>query len=476
MSSGEMVSWKDYENVDGFGAVSQNDVDGLNKALTVGNSINAPGSVVAGDAFAMRVESLEKTLKNTTFKMEHIRLWKALPKQPAYNTVEEFNQIHGYGENPDAGFIAEADLPEGDDSTYERKYGVVKFMGTTRRVSFVASVIKPAHANLVAQETVNGTMHLLRMLEKALFDGDSALSSLQFDGFRKLIESQSPASNTVDLRGKPLSEDVLTDTSLIVSDAPNYGTPTHLFLNPKVKADLVKTFFPKERHDTFRSDKNGVIGFDIRGYTSPAGDVSFEPDTFINDGGAPTAAVGDAAKRPSTPTISTGATTPADALSKFTADDQGNYLVYIQACNRYGRSAAVDVGSGAIAIAAGDKLTFGVTPGSIVPEWYEVFRTPVGGAAATARRVLRVPNAAGAGATTVNEYNDNIPGTTCAYLFQMNLEALTFKQLAPMVKLPLATIDTSIRWAQLIFGVPLLYTPGKHLIIKNIGRALGSVA
>jgi hypothetical protein len=57
----------------------------------------------------------------------------------------------------------------------------------------------------------------------------------------------------------------------------------------------------------------------------------------------------------------------------------------------------------------------------------------------------------------------------------MNLEALSFKQLAPMVKLPLATIDTSIRWSQLIFGVPVLYTPGKHLLIQNIGRSAGYV-
>lgn len=385
-------------------------------------------------------------VKNTTYKMDHIRLWKALPKQPAYNTVEEYNQIQSYGENPDSGFIAETDLPESDDSTYERRYNVVKFLGTTRKVSHVASVIRPAHGSLIGQETVSGTMHLLRILERALFEADSDLSSLQFDGFEKLLRTQSPAANTIDLRGKPLSEDILTDAALTVHDAPNYGTPTHLFLNPKVKADLVKTFFPKERHDTFTKTNQGLVGLDIRGFTSPAGDVAFESDTFINDGGSTTAALGDAAKRPGTPTISTPATTPADAASLYEVDDAGNYIVYVQAVNRYGRSAAVDVGGGAIAVGAGDKITFGVTPGAGGSvDWYEVFRTPLNGAAGTQRRVLRVPNAAGVGEEVIDELNAKIPGTTNAYLFQMNLEAMSFKQLAPMIKIPLATIDTSIR-------------------------------
>ena len=71
-----MVSWSDYEGIDGFGSATQQEVDELNKALAAGQDINPPGSVVAGDGFALRVESLERTLKNTTFKMEHIRLWK----------------------------------------------------------------------------------------------------------------------------------------------------------------------------------------------------------------------------------------------------------------------------------------------------------------------------------------------------------------------------------------------------------------
>lgn len=480
--SGEMISWRDYDGVDGFGGSSTDVRDinrALDKSLTAGAAVNAPGSAVAGDGFALRVESLERTLKNTTYKMEHIRLWKAVPKLAAYNTVEEFNQIQSYGENPDAGFIEEGDLPESDDSTYQRKYSVVKFLGTTRKVTHVMSLVKPAHGSVIAQETINGTMHLLRIVERALLYGNSELSDLQFDGYEKLLMDNSPATNIIDLRGKPLSEDNLTDGALTVQDAPNYGTPTHLFLNPKNKADLCKAFFPKERYDAFQKTDSGMIGLDIAGFTSPAGDVKFESDVFITDGGGPTAAVGTSGRRPSSPTISTAPTSPPDSDSLFEADDAGDYFYQVQACNRYGRSAAVHLVAGpvAVTVAAGDKVSFGVTPddGSPPVAWYEVFRTKKSGAAGTARLILRVPNTEGEAELTIVDLNANLPGCTSAFLFQMNLEAMSFKQLAPMVRIPLGTIDTSIRWAQLIYGVPVIYAPGKHVLYRNVGRAANYV-
>jgi hypothetical protein len=474
--SNQLVSWRDYEGVEGYGTSTADDVNDLNKALRAGQSIDPPGGTpVAGDGFALRVESLERTLKNVTFKMDHIRFWKAIPKLPAYNTVEEFNQIQSYGTNPDAGYIDEGDLPQEDDSTYERKFSVVKYLGTTRRVTHVMSLVKPAHGNVLAQEAVNGTMHLLRILERGLFNGDSNLSSLQFDGFEKLLRDSAPAANIIDLRGKPLSEDVLVDAALTIQDAPNYGTPTDLYVNPKVKADLCKAFFPKERYDLFNKTDSGLVGLDIKGFTSPAGDVRFQPDVFIDDGGAPTPARGDSTKRPSTPTVSTAPTTPAEATALFETEDVGDYFYTIQAVNRYGRSAGVPLVAGptAVTLAKGDKTTFGMTPGSIAPDWYDVFRTKVNGATGSERLILRVKNAAGAGEQIINDLNWNLPNTTRGFLFQQNLENMSFKQLAPMVKIPLATVDSSIRFMILLYGVPTLYTPGKNVLFTNIGRSLG---
>jgi len=477
--NGNMVSWQDYEGIDGFGSATQSDVDDLNKALKAGQSINPPGgTAVAGDGFALRVESLERTLKNLTFRMEHIKLWKAISKLAAYNTVEEHNILSSYGQNADAGWIDEGDLPSEDDSTYERKFAVVKYIGTVRRVTHVMSLVRPAHQNVIAQETVNGTMHLLRVLEKSLFKARSDLSALQFDGIEKLLLDSAPAVNIIDMRGRPLSEDVLTDGALVISDAPNYGQATDLFVNPRVKADLVKAFFPKERYDLFNKKTDGLVGLDIAGFTSPAGDVRFQSDVFIDDGGGvPAAAVGDVTKIPATPNQSTPATSPGpEALSLFGADDAGDYYYRVVACNRFGKSAPKSIEVGVVNVSAFDKVIFGMTPATAVTvSWYEVYRGKKNAAAATARLILRVPNAGGAGEQLINDYNNWLPGCTTAYLLQQNAEALSFKQLAPMVKIPLATVDSSIRWMQLIYGVPVVYAYGRHVLYTNVGRAEGSV-
>lgn len=88
-TQGNLISWRDYgeTGMEGFGATTQQDVDNLNKALTAGQDRDPPGSITAGDGFALRVESLESTLKNVTYRMENIRLWRNIPKLPAYNTV-----------------------------------------------------------------------------------------------------------------------------------------------------------------------------------------------------------------------------------------------------------------------------------------------------------------------------------------------------------------------------------------------------
>lgn len=475
------ISSSHYDGLEGFGAgpaLTGQQLDEINKALTAGNDVNNPGAS-AGAGFPLRVESLERTLKNVTFRMEHIRLWKAIPKLPAYNTVEEHNEISSYGQGTD-GFVAEGELPSEDDSVYARKYATIKFMGTTRKVSHPMTMVKPAHGNVVANETVAGTMHLLRMIERALFEADSSLSALQFDGFRKLITANSPSTNKIDLRGKPLSEEAIIDASLVIGDAPNYGVPTHLHLNPKAKADLAKSFFPKARYETLSPPADGKVGLDLRGFTSPAGDVSFEPNVFITDGGAPPAGAGptvNSAKVPGTPVISTGATTPVNAASQFIADDAGAYEYYIVAHNDYGNSAPVFVGGAAVTVAAGDKVTFGVTPaGGNATKWYQLYRTKKAGVgAANARLIARIANSAGVGELTVNDFNDKLPFTTEAYLFQQNLEAMSWKQLAPFLKIPLATIDPSVRWMQLVYGTLVLYAPGKVVMFQNVGRSPGSV-
>lgn len=467
-----MVSFSDYDGIDGYGSVQQQEVDELNKALTAGQDIAAP-TVAAGEGFPLRVESLENTLKTVTYTAKEIVFWKAIPKIPAYNTVEEHNQISSYGSNDDSGFISEGALPESDDSTYARKYAVVKFLGTTRSVTHVMSLVRPAHGNVIANETVHGTLHLLRILEKSLYYADSSLSAVQFDGFNKLITDNADSDHVLDLRGAPLTEDILSDAVSIVRTS--YGFPTHLHLNHKTKSELTKTFFPKERHNTF-TDNSGIIGNNITGFTSESGVVQFVSNTFLtgNTSTPNAAAIGDVTKIPGTPAIATITPTGTDA-PLFTADDAGDYYYSVVACNKYGRSISVAYGSPtAVSVAVTQHVPIPVTPstsgGAGATEWYEVYRTKKNGASGTQKLILRVANSQGTGQQTITDSNTSLPDTTNALLLQQNIESLSFKQLAPMVKIPLATIATAVRWCQVLYGVPVLYAPNKNFLFKNVGK------
>lgn len=467
-----MISWKDYEGVDGFASLGPNGAAELKKALLAGNSINAPGSFTAGDGFALRTESLEKTLTSLTFRSEHFPMWRLIPKRPAYNTVEEFNTITSFGEDGVEGWSAEAELPGSSDSTYVRNYKKIKMISELRQVSHLAMMVRPAHGNVVAQETIAGTMNMLRRIEKNLFFGSSALDEYQWDGIDKQISDGAPAANIIDMRGAPLSEDVLMDASGTIMDAPNYGVGTHLFTAPKVKMDLIKSFFPKARYDLFNKTSDGLIGGDLRGFMSMSGPIEFVSDVFLAPKTLlPSGALGDTSRIPPAVTSVTAAAT-SDAASLFLASDAGAYRYAVSACNRFGDSAPVLLTGTTVSPAAGEKVTLTITPtAGTVATYFKIYRSPVGGGANSLRLIARVANANGVSASAVEDLNNDLPNTSSAYLCQVDSDNLSFAQLAPMMKISLATLDPSTRWIQAIYGTPIVKAPGRNVIFRNVGRA-----
>jgi hypothetical protein len=456
-------------------------VGDLNKALAAGSDISNPGAS-PGEGFPLRVESLDSTLYNTTFSMEDIKFWKAISKDKAYNTVEEFNQLSGYGSG-NAFWMAEGELPSEDDSTYIRNYTKIKFMGTVRRVTHPMTVIKAAHGDAVARETVNGTMHLLRQVERALFDGNSNLMDLQFDGLEHLhvsawggtLEDDGQLSgygheNVIDLRGQPMTEDVITDLAEILVKEPNYGAPNKLWASTGPIKDLSKIMYPKERVSVPAPSAGGVAGVVVKAVATPFGNIDLEPNIFVPNSAKPvTDGVGRSAQRPAAPTVGSP-TSPAYAGSYqtyFGATDAGAYYYKIVAVNRDGKSTPVT--SAQVTVSSGDLVQFTVTEGS-GPEtaYYEVFRSDKNGAATTCRSIFRVKRSAAT--QTIKDINRFLPGCDKAYMLTHTAEVLKWLQLTPFTKMPLATIDSSIRWMQLLYGALQVMAPLKNGMIINIGR------
>lgn len=493
MAGFQGVSWRDYAGLESMpglfegggegegagGIVSAADVDALNKALVAGGDINNPGSG-AGVGFPLRVESLDKLLYVTSFRAQDIKFWKTLFKDPAYNTVEEFNRLEEYGSSESA-FMAEGDLAVEDDSTYSRQYTKIKFLGTTRRVTHVMSLLRAAHGNAVARESVNGTLWLLRQIERSLFIGDERLIPIQFDGLEKSLVNAWGSTelddlqlsgyeddNVIDMRGAALSEDHIADMAERLVAEPNFGQPSDLWMPTGPVKDLSKILYPKERYD-LPAPQGGMAGISIKGVRTPFGDINLNPDIFIPDSVlAPAAAAGPAAQRPGTPAVGVLASPlyGGPNTTYWAAGDVGTYIYKVVAASRYGKSAPVTTAS--IAVAAGDQVDIPVTDAGPGTTFYDVYRSDKNGAASTARHIMRVRRTGAV--QTIVDLNRFLPNTSKGYMLTQSPEVLKWKQLAPFTKIPLATIDSSIRWMMVLYGALQVMKPLQNGMFINIGK------
>lgn len=472
------ISLRHYEGLNGFGSASMQDVADLNKALEAGYQItNQTGGS------ALRVESLEASLKVVTYTNHHIKLWKKIPKSPAYSTVEEYNQLISYG-SPNFAFTQEGELPPSTDTNYARRTQLVKFMGTSREVTHPATLIHPAHGDVIALENQNGILWLLERVETALFGADSNLAfdgeAEQWDGLDALIDSTS----FLDLEGQSLQEGDIEEAANVIVEA--YGYPTDVFMGTRVLSDLVKTMYPRERV-ALPAPVNGTIGQSINSMATQAGTIEFNSDVFLRRLPSP----------PTSPTHGNAPATPqqltAGAVAGATGDfNKGaaagsNYYCYVvTACNRFGESAHSPVMAAAKVITQGEKdsknyipitITNAAAIGTFPPEYYRIYRTVAMGnsvptAASSYSLIAQVATTTqtGAGTMVFNDLNFLLPFTNIAYLGELTPQVITFRQLAPLMRLDLAVLAPAYRWMILLYGTPILFAPKKWLRLINIGQ------
>ncbi|NBV51363.1 hypothetical protein EBR78_09140 [bacterium] len=464
---------------DGFGVSDQATVAELNKALSAGYASDPAAQSNGG---ALRVESLDATLKIVSFMEKNIVLYNDIPKTKAYNTVEEYNLLSSYG-GRGGFFIQEGGLPRTEDSKYQRKAAFVKFMGTTREITHPMLLVRPAHGNVVALETKNGAKWMLQRMEESLFKGNSSIISESFDGLDRQhalgIADASTAGDgrpavseehVVDLRGDVLSESVFTEVARILLD--NYMYPTHCYLPFTAHSDFSKAFFSKGRYGIPVTPADAMVGFVADKVKTPGGVVELRPDVFLRvDETAPAAA--DNAMAPTAP-ASAVVTVQAKSTSRgFQAGEYGTYAYEVTAISRSGESAATAGSANAVVTSINSEVKIVVTRGSVsgndLTQGYRVYRTRLEDGVAGKKYL--VAEIASAGATTnVLDGNETLPGAGVAYIGQMDESVLALRELSPMLKFPLATVASSIRWMQLYYNTPILFRPRGWVKIKNIGR------
>ena len=474
-----MLDPKQFESHgDGFGITDAQTVADLNKALSAGN---ADGISNQSNGGALRVESLDSTLKIVSFMEKNIVFYNDIPKTKAYNTVEEYNLLSKYG-GRGGFFIEEGGLPRTEDSKYQRKAAFVKFMGTTREITHPMLLVRPAHGNVVALETKNGAKWMLQRMEEQLFKGNSAFAAEAFDG----IETQHTAGvasadtagdgrpdisieHVIDLRGKqPMSETVFEEVARILAD--DYYYPTHCYLPNTAHSDFNKSFFSKGRYQ-IPVGADHQVGFVVDKVRTAGGVVQLRPDVFLRvNETAPT--VADNASAPTAP-VSATVTVQATTTSRgFKTDEFGTYRYSVTAVSKNGESAPTAGSADAVVTGGSEEVDIvivrGAVAGNDLTTSYRIYRSRLEDGVAGTRYLVREIASAGAN-TEFLDGNEDIPGLGRAYMGQLDESVLTLRELSPMLKFPLATVASSIRWMQLYYNTPILFRPRGWVVIKNIG-------
>lgn len=500
------VNLQDYQHGSSFddsamdtANMSSEQLNELNKALEAGQlqggAIGDPDQTSGG---ALKTESLESSLKLITFKESDIRFWKRFPKTAAFNTVEEFNQLTSYGTDR-GGFNNEGELPEEEDSNYVRKAEHVKYLGVTKSVTHQMQLVNTNIGSVVQRETTNGIMWILRKADRALFHGDEKVVGQEWNGLYAQHMNNDQFANlneymdselVVDLRGKTLKQESIEQGAQTLLN--KFAQADLLVAPPVVLSDFATGFYAKQRimmgqgNDT---SQGITTGQHISKFQSMYGLIDFEYDIFASKSPAKLpSAGGTSPKSPNAPT-SVGATVvTADGNSKF-ADGQGDYYYGVAAVNRYGESAITQIG-GTVTIANNDDsvdLEFTPTAGAYSADAFVVYRSKVNPGTAfnntTMYPIMTVPTSGtdskrgsltngvdGGAAGKVRDRNRWLPATEQGLLLQGDTQVIEFKQLAPLMKMPLAKLSPADRFMVLLYGTPIVYAPSKMVRYINIGR------
>lgn len=462
------------ENVEltGFGAHNASEVNDIQKALSIGSEYasSVPGDLTGGAALA--VEDLDRTLKLVTHGMEHLKLWKDIKKEKQTQTVHEYNIQNSYGAETSP-FFQMGGVPSQTDASYSRDVAIVKYLGTQGQVQHNLTLIQAAHGPVVAREVKNKTVELLTKNERAMFDADSSVNALEYDGINALISNNESEAKykasafvgynaagaddsvIIDRRGSGLDETTCEEACLVALN--NMGYPMDMYLSTDIHSNFCRSFYQKERA---RPGDRTAAGFDVPEFLGSL-NFRFKKNLFNRPRRSP---LSSAVSASSAPTLA-NLLSPADADSQFASTDAGTYGWKISAVYSDGETLPSSEITGTVA--AGDKVTIEVSfSGS--PLFLNVFRSAKGATGSGWEFIGRIAKGTSGAAHNV-DYNANLPGLGKAFLLMNDPDVLVFRQLGSMIKYDLAVTDTSYKWLQLLYGMVVIQAPRKNVIVKNIG-------
>ncbi len=443
----------------GFSLGNAEMLEALQKSLYAGDGVNA-GAFTGGRSLIL--ESLDTTLVNVLWNQDEAKLFKALKKNPVKSPVHQWTKRTAVGEE-DGAWVPEGGESAEGSQTLARKNVTMKYLQTLRKVSLQMSMSNSLE-DAVTLEKQAGTLWLIRQVERALFNGNSAIIAEEPDGLDALI-----STNIVDMRGKAASTSNF-ETAMIESCRKirgNYGVATDIFTSLMVMQDVQALLKDRIRFPASDTPVPGTAVFDR--YPTPFGKPSLQDDLFILEGTVPRAS-SLTTLRPSQVTIAvTRQAASGGRVSQFASGDAGAYYYQVQAVNKYGASqasTAVQVTS----VVAGDEVVIAITDGGTAGDAYYVFRSKKDASDGTdCRYMYKIARATAS--PTIYDVNAELPGCSSAYVLNMNsqYDAIEWEQFLPMMKFDLYPTNAAvIPFLMLLYGGLGLKKEEQMVRIKNI--------
>jgi hypothetical protein len=489
-----------FAHNEGFGGSSTlQELQNLNKALDAQQitGIGTANSTTAGGA-PLKIESLDKTLKVLTYTQDVLNIWKMIPKTQIYNTVHQYTQLSSYGQDR-GGFNLEGELPLEEDSTYIQRFQTVKYLGTTRSVTHPMQLVNTIlPAGVMQREIENGTMWLIKKLDLAILQADSALIPVEFDGIYKQHAANDQFGTygtsaqrdayynsplVIDMRGAALNEKSIEKANEGLIE--NFSLGSQLFLAPKALSNFTANYYGNKSIYVGAPNavSNATVGQSVNNVQTQYGLLGLNMDVFMNpEKTKTTASIATSVNAPAAPTGTS--VTPVAATAQSSAwgtGDAGTYYYAVSALGRYGESALTVLNSGSIATIVANgavDLVFTATAGVNATTGFKIYRSnkaATSAAAATFYPLFTVTTtdlangydygAAGA----IRDLNRILPGMTQGFLIQKDTQVLEYAQLTPLIKMDLAQVSPATRFMLLQYGMPILYTPQRMVKFINIG-------
>lgn len=429
----------------------------------------------AGGIAPLVPQSIQGTLDSSTFDAQHIRFWKMLSRVNVTSTLHESVRVNEHGSMALDPWIAEGEVGPLSEAQYERLVVEIKFMAEHIELTDVATMVGIIgnQRDALAQRTQNGTMSLLGKLERNLFNADSAMTPLAFDGLYKQLTTKAP-NNVTDAKGSVVTPQDLQETMSKLAADPNFGAPTVILCHPDQHQAIVNIATSHGRHDQVKivNEGNQVNWGHKQVFVGGhMGNIEVVPCPLIRpDDIANVSAQGDnppPALSGFSPAVSNlGATSG----SKFYAADAGAYRYKVVGVGDGGTTAPVSLGP--ITLAAGEaaRITIPDTraTGDSTLRYYRVFRSPVDGAAGTERFMgTYAVNNGGAPDSHLDDLNLRRPRTCPFYILQLTPDVMYWAQLLDFMRRPLAQVKTTIPFLLMLFGALNVKVATKNWVIDN---------